>query len=433
MNIEKEKLLNNAKELIKPIKGYSSLYKPNYSRNITQCLPTVYHIFGENIDEKRTFLKDSTIRKEIISISDFDVENIIFMVIDSLGFTQFLDYTNILSKSLVFPVSSVFPSITSSAIMSIHTGSFPEEHGILGYKILFDELGVLVNTLKLSTDKAQYRDSLTKVGVDFSKFIWEKSMHFNEYNKIMDVSLYAHNIAYTGLSTLINKIENTIAYGNLIDGISIISKLIKMKKFNKKLIHFYIDEIDYLSHLYGPKSKHVEFSIKLLEEKLLFLKKSISNEEAKKTLLFIVSDHGQHEVNPEKIVRFSEDEINQLSNLLRSKPGKSGRTLHFYTEDSKIEEVKQLLEIKFENKGCVFTFNELYETLEIEHINFRENVRNRIGDIIVILTNENTASYKKDNEEEGEELIENELLGQHGGISFEELCSLTALIKLSEL
>jgi hypothetical protein len=425
-----EELIKQSHSLIKPIPGFSKLYKPNYNRNIVKCLPTAYSCLNRNFKSENTLFGDNKLRPFLKEILNDEIENIIFIILDSLGFNEFLKFSEILKeKAFYFPISSVFPTITSSAITSIHTGSYPEQHGILGYKILFDELGLIINTLRFSTEKAPYSDSLSKIGIDMKKLIWRDSLHLkSESDKILDVSLYQNSIARSGLSTIINQSENTIPYANIIDGFSIISKILKQSKM--KLIHIYTELFDLLFHKYGINSYQSKFGFEYFEGVLKFLKKIVNPKIANKTVLMMVSDHGQQAVNPNNIIKFTKSEVKEFSKILRSPPGKSGRTLHFYSIEDKIQDVYELISSKITDEGYVFTFDQISNIIKFKNKDI-SNVRRRLGDVLVLLTDNNNATYKI--ESENDDLIESYLLGQHGSLSFEEVNSFCGLIKLKDI
>ncbi|MHA1409843.1 MAG: alkaline phosphatase family protein [Candidatus Odinarchaeia archaeon] len=429
--IEAEKLIHQAESLIKPVKQYEGLYLPNYKRNITQVLPTIMKALGRDLRED-TLYNDGYLKPYLKEVFSEDTMNVVFLVIDSLGFNDFLENSKLLKeKMLFFPISSVFPSITSSAITSIHTGSYPEEHGILGYKILIDELGVLVNTLNFATEGKGVKGSLIKAGIDFKKFIWKKSLHLAEHDQedFLDVSLYNTSIAKSGLSTIINSEENIIPFENMVDGFSLIAKALN-RKHSHKLIHMYLDIIDIIYHKYGPRSYQSKFSFELIEGFLQFLIKLLNNEDIKNTVLVIVSDHGQHHTTPEKVIKFDKGEVEKFSRVLRIKPGKSGRTLHFYSLADKVEEAYEMITEKIGGRGYTFTFNEISKIIEFKTKDLNK-VKMRLGDIITILKNDYTASYKI--EEKQIHKTDTALLGQHGGLSFEELNSFCGIIRLADI
>lgn len=427
--LDQEKIIKESLQLFKPVKGFNDIRKPNYHRNITMVLPTLMRSLGMEPDDKSTLYSDNRLKNQLTDILSADISNIIFLVVDSLGFKQFIKFSKLIAaKSFYFPLSSVFPSITSTAIMSLHTGVTPEQHGLLGYKIFIEELGTIIDTLKFSSEKAQFRDSLTKLGLDFSNYLWEQSLH-KQLNRedILDVALYHYTIASTGLSTVLH--DNIISFGDMIDAFSLTNRLL-CKGDNKKLIHIYLDGIDELSHKYGPESLQVELGLKILEESLKAIKIGLPEETAKKTILVLTSDHGQHETDPNQTINLPYAESDEAAKYFRSSIGKSGRTLHFYIKPGMLDEAYSFLSDTIWDRGLLLKHEDLKKTIIHSKVHSLK-VKQRLGDIICILTGGYTANLK--NNEPENKLIATPLLGQHGGLTYDELCSICAFINLKEI
>ncbi|MEM2110053.1 MAG: alkaline phosphatase family protein [Candidatus Odinarchaeota archaeon] len=428
--LDRDKLIEELTQFIKPIKGFDGIYRPNYDRNITMILPTLIRSLGLELGECETLYSDSRLKNILADILNDNIENIVFIVMDSLGFKQFNKYSRFfVENAFYFPVSSVFPTITSTAIMSLHTGKYPEQHGLLGYKILIAELGTIIDTLKFSSEKAQFRDSLTKLGLNFSNYLWEQSIHKNiSKDSLMDVSLYNYSIAATGLSTILH--NNIVSFGDIIDAFSLANKLLCKEDNKKKLIHIYLDMVDELSHKYGPESPQIEMSFKMFEESLKAIKLGLTEEVAEKTVLVLTSDHGQRTVDPSKILNMQDIDSEVNAKYFRGGVGKSGRTLHFYTKPGMFDEAFNLISETVSDRGFVFKYEELAKLIfHKKPSNFK--VKQRMGDIICVLTGEHTASLK--NHEGENKIVDATLLGQHGGLSYDELCSVCAFINLKEI
>ncbi len=427
--LDQEKLVEESLQLIKPVKGFTDICKPNYQRSITMVLPTLMQALGIEVDNKTTLYSDARLKNRLKEILSGEISNIIFLVIDSLGFKQFVKYSKVIAaKSFYFPLSSVFPSITSTAIMSLHTGVPPEQHGLLGYKIFIEELGTIIDTLKFSSEKAQFRDSLTKLGLDFSNYLWRQSLHkqVNEEN-ILDVSLYHYTIASTGLSSVLH--NNIVSFGDPIDAFSLAGKLL-CKENDRKLLHIYLEVVDELSHKYGPESLQVEMSFKILEESLKAIKLGLPEDIAKRTILVLTSDHGQHATNPSQIINMQGLESEENVKYFRSGIGKSGRTLHFYVKPEMLDEGYSLISDIIGDRGMVFKYEDLKKII-FQRKNYNLKVKQRLGDIICVLTGGYTANLK--NNESENRIIDTPLLGQHGGLTYDELCSVCAFINLKEI
>ncbi|MHA1237966.1 MAG: alkaline phosphatase family protein [Candidatus Odinarchaeia archaeon] len=423
--IEETEFIDQNEHILKPWFN-NDCFKPNVQRSIWKALPTALTYLGVEVEREDTFMEENYCRRIIEQSGLDEVENLIFMVIDSLGTLPFLKFSKFMKEnSFGFPISSIFPTITSSAIVSIETALPPEVHGIMGHKIFLDEIGTVVNTLRMATYQANWRDSLVRVGVNARSLMWaEKKYNLED---VKEVFMLHEEIATTGLSHFFMDKNKVLPYSNLIDAFSLIRRLLEKYDGEKIFLNFYLDTLDTLSHRYGPDSIEVKIAVELIEK---FLKDTISNIEkniGKKTVIFIVSDHGQTSVNPDKNITVTREEVDELKELMRGDIGKSGRTLHFYAKEDKVDELYEHLTNSFHESGYVLPFNAFSELFQGNRV---ENVKKRLGDILVVLKPGFNVKFKKDSEEE-EVIIERSFLGQHGGLTFEELSSCFLILPLS--
>lgn len=214
------------KSLVKEAVITPGLFRPNYKRCIHMVLPTALSFLGLRLpSEKYASLSDiKSLRKTMEDSSCFDAEKVIMIVADSVGVGQFQksDYlAKIYRKFNGFQLSSVFPTITSTALSSIHLAATPGVHGIFGHKIFFKELGAVVDTLKMSTLTYGARDALVRVGIDVRALIYCPSPYdLVEEQGIEHIELLEDEIAGTGLSNMIYRKQVARGFNNLIDAFS---------------------------------------------------------------------------------------------------------------------------------------------------------------------------------------------------------------------
>ncbi|NIV33463.1 MAG: alkaline phosphatase family protein, partial [Anaerolineae bacterium] len=66
----------------------------------------------------------------------------------------------------LIPLTSVFPSTTDAALVSLSTGRPPAEHGWLAYTMYLRELGIAANAILLSSVWTRKTDELLGWGLD---------------------------------------------------------------------------------------------------------------------------------------------------------------------------------------------------------------------------------------------------------------------------
>ena len=83
-------------------------------------------------------------------------KRIVMLLVDALGYNQLIRlmeqnesdfWQRKLGASKLFPITSISPSTTASALTTIWTGTTPHEHGIIGYEMWVKSLGMVINTI----------------------------------------------------------------------------------------------------------------------------------------------------------------------------------------------------------------------------------------------------------------------------------------------
>jgi len=423
------------KSLVRESNLTPGLFRPNYKRSIHMALPTALSFLGLRLPEKKySFLSDTkSLRKTMEDNSCFDVDKVIMIVADSVGVEQFKKFSylaGVHNELGGFELSSVFPTITSTALASIHLAVTPGIHGVFGHKIYFKELGAVVDTLKMSTMSFRARDALVRVGIDVRALSYCGSPYdLVEQQGIEHVELLENEIAGTGLSNMIYRRQVAHGFSNLIDAFSIAKSVLEQERDKKIILNLYTGILDALSHKYGPLSEEYGLGARFLEENIRRLIRSISDSVAEKTAFIFFSDHGQDSIDPKLNIVFTKNEIEEFSKLLRAPMGKSGRVLHFYVKKGCEEKLLRALRDKIREQGYIVTFEEASREF-VGRIIYPEMSRQRLGDIIVLLKKSVNVETQKD-ESQGD--WEAQFLGSHGSTTLNETLVPFVSARLSKL
>ncbi len=366
---------------LKSLPGRDDLFFPSFEDNISKVLPSVLTLYDFKYPKNQTLLSSLDKKDGWKRTQENEISNIVFIVLDALGLNEFMKYSKLLRKlyePFGIPLSSVFPTITSTCIASLKFGTLPVDHGILGHKINFSEINNVVDTLTLKTDMGF---NLSKVGVDVKSWIWSDFLLSN-YN-INHILVIEDSIANSGLSELVNEKQNAIGYFSHVDCFAATQRILEKSNTKQKtLIDLYIGSLDSISHRYSTDSLTLMDEIQNIEELLFKMLKRLDPEIASKTAVVITADHGQENLSSEnRIVITSEDE-EIISPMLKTR-GRSGRVIHLYSKEGKRDEVVQWFSEKIGDKGIIFTEEE-YPTV-MGNGSQSSKVIERIGDIQIIL------------------------------------------------
>jgi hypothetical protein len=103
------------------------------------------------------------------------LQRIVLVVLDALGYRMLRGmwaggegkvFSDIADAGRFFPLTSVFPSTTSAALVTLRTGRPPAEHGWLAYEMYLREFGVAANAILLCPVWSAERDMLVSWGLD---------------------------------------------------------------------------------------------------------------------------------------------------------------------------------------------------------------------------------------------------------------------------
>ncbi|MFX0197933.1 MAG: alkaline phosphatase family protein [Candidatus Hodarchaeota archaeon] len=419
------------------------LYEPDFEKSICGVMPTAFELLGLSVPTKvahysfSKFIEGKTaILQNILNLSD-SPRHIVNVLIDSWGVGNLSnnlesDFDKLFFALNGFLISSVFPTITSSAVVSWHMGVPPSEHGLLGHKIFFKEIGTVVDTLNLRTVTGQGgRDSLVRVGLRPKKWLWSPPL-YNELEKsdVLHIELLSRELARTGLSHFLHSNKTSsivIGCNDLVDIFATARELIvRINKRKKLLMNIYLGEFDWLAHKFGPQSPEGAEGLKHIMDALKWFLFSLSEPLLKETVLTLSADHGQVDTNLMPPVSFSRTQQEFLiQEMLCTIPGRSGRITHFYVKPGKENDLITYLEKVVDTRGVIIPADEAHSLLNVNTVS--DQIRSRFGDILVLLDPGTQFAFESKGEDsdvfseiEGE-LADFPMKGSHGSLSFQEL------------
>lgn len=113
---------------------------PDYNNSIVNLASSIIRHFGANCGHDTLPCLDGYLAK--------GYKNVVLLLFDGIGVDS-LEYhlpeNSFLRKHFIKEISSVFPSTTTAATVSITSGLTPAEHGWLGWSLYFKEINHVVN------------------------------------------------------------------------------------------------------------------------------------------------------------------------------------------------------------------------------------------------------------------------------------------------
>ncbi|MFX0066514.1 MAG: alkaline phosphatase family protein [Candidatus Hermodarchaeota archaeon] len=421
-----------------------SFFAPNYNQCITQLMPSMIQLL--DIPVSGDILPRTLIDRD----SDYDIS--INLMIDSLGFKQWQDLHNRIKPDFFdlynnlngFALSSVFPTITSTAITSYHTGHRPIEHGILGHRINLPEVGTIVDTLRIGSSDPRGKfmpDSFYRVGINPQAWLFRPNSLYHEFEEHGGVRVEISHLGIhrTGLSHFFRTYSNQEhLYGRttVIDAFSTAKRVIKklITTGQKGLLNIYFAELDTASHLYGSRSNNYFREMQHILDAFQWFVQELPS---KKILVSITGDHGQTSIDPNNTIKDLSTHLPHASLLYNT-----GRVLHCHTDEPEL--LYDELIALFQDKAAIVDLPTALKLLGgNEGISslIHAKVRERIGDFQILLKSGygvSTYDFPIDglistNNTKEEPFLKRELLASHGSLTLDELIVPTLIADVNEL
>ncbi len=212
---------------------------------------------------------------------------------------------NLYSKSDAFKrlsaikISSIFPSSTDSASVSLVSGLNPGMHGVIGYKSFIKLAGAIVkpleNTYASSFHSFNLLNGIGKLNQMFKVNTIFKILSKKKIRNLVITPDFTANSSFSSL--VFDGATEVIGYDNMWDALHIYRNAVLDDSI--KFVHIYFPYIDTIEHMYGHES------IEAIEAAEYIIGKITKINENAKSNVIITADHGHRNVS--RIVDFSDN------------------------------------------------------------------------------------------------------------------------------
>jgi hypothetical protein len=416
-----------------PMQEGTGFVYPRYDQNCIANIPgTILDFFGVNHDLSKLPMELTT-----------EVEGankVVLFVLDGFGYNQFIRYhkeqkflSSLAEKSDVFHLTSIFPSQTTNALTSLNTGLTPQEHGLFEYYIYIKEVDRIVNTLRFEPLGSRVRNELLDRG--FSPEILFNGHTIQSRLKEAGIKSFTHiyaSYAYSHYSKLLFKDSAFIPSLKSSDLIVTLKKKLEQEK-GPAYFFVHLSNLDTISHEYGPNSYEYEAelsAISYLMNKELIQK--IDPQTAKETLLMLTSDHGGVNITPQDTT-YLNGFCNILDNLQNGKSGNkilptgSARDVFLHIKPDKLVETQESLQKRVGHKAKIIETKDAINNGLFGRGKPRKKFVDRAGNLLILPYDKETVWFDHFPE------IKYNPIGQHGGLSSEEMIVPLAVTRLDSI
>ncbi|MBU0530682.1 MAG: alkaline phosphatase family protein [Candidatus Aenigmatarchaeota archaeon] len=385
---------------------------PNYSGlGLANIVPSVCKILGAPLPNQNILSDD------IVDYDEMkDIKEVVFLLADGIGYNNLLwemkqhklNFSR--HKDEIIPLTSIYPSTTTTALATLATGATPQEHGIMGYKLFLKEFGLISNMISFAPILG-YVDFMA-LGIDPYKFLGIDTVYKHmKSNGIEPNVMLPKTYKNSALTNMLYRNANIIGYSSYSRMFSRVRKALGKKKTHKKrFTYIYWDLYDTQAHINGIKTEKSSEVVKTLDTNLF---EDLMDKINKPDTLFIMSaDHGF--VNIDDTYFFHEHE--ELMDMLIIPPSGEQRFSYLFVKNGKLDEVKAYVKSNL-NKQAFAIESEKAIKMGLMGLNDpRKETINRMGDLILIPKKNDAFNYAYTIED-----ILIRMKANHGGISEDEM------------
>ncbi len=327
------------------------LYKPNLKNSVAGVLPEILkRLHGIDTKLLKNTVVNSTVGSAIDENYPSGYKNVFLLIADGVGAKHLTQIGGSLADNIQNQgrvVSSLFPTMTATIMTSLSYGLNPTSHGVVGYNIIHDNIGIW-NALNLQYIQNNMQRSILD-DIPLSELV-NGSALIDLIKDKFNTTFISPHMPRPNLLNIIAPNQKIHEYETIEQAVTNAFKgLNSTTSDTGSLVALYYPLPDHYGHHYSPESPQYAEAIRGAEKIInaMLQHPSIKNQD---TAVFLISDHGQSRIDHDISRWMDREQWNYHKNrgfLL----GTSGRTIHLYTD--KIDEGRELMEKLADDRGYV--------------------------------------------------------------------------------
>jgi predicted AlkP superfamily pyrophosphatase or phosphodiesterase len=346
---------------------------------------------------------------------------VVLVVLDALGYRMLQrmlakgdgqGFYHIAEAGRMVPLTSVFPSTTDAALVSLRTGRPPAEHGWLAYTMYLREMGIASNAILLCPVWTRQPDLLLEWGLDPEALVTVPTLaeQLGTMGIPSKAAFYA-GFRNTGFSRMLYRGVGEIRGHHHASDLWVqLRHLLAETRGQPTFITAYWSGLDTLAHAYGPDTDLWEAEFRNVSHLLTreFLAQ-LPAQDHEGTLLLITADHGQIRIPPEHILTVEQD--SELSHHLMVPIMGESRAAFVYPRPGRTGAIRNYLDSAYPDW---FVTLDSVEALEADLMGkpIADETYARAGELLVLPRGDRALQQAQPSVP---------LVGRHGGLSQEEM------------
>lgn len=338
---------------------------------------------------------------------------ILFLLVDGFGWYNLASVwqrnahvADIIATAQSWPLTTVFPSTTSTASASYLTALPPSQHSVLGFLMYFPEYGRNFNMLSFRSADAKWEE-LTSFGFSPDTFMHAPSvLDVLSEQQVMVGAYNFHVYAGSGLSRLIYAKHPPHPYIALAD---LLWLPLDQLPVDTPQFHFlYWSTLDTIAHMYGARSEPYALELEML---LTMLYTQILPRLGQDTALVVCADHGHIDGDDNEAVNLAT--LPGLMDLFRVPPSGEGRATQLFIKPGEVARARDILD----QTGVMLSMStqEFLDSRLLGNPPLRPDIIDRLGDLVAFPHGSRRTLYPY------EPRPHTAMVGRHGGLSPQEM------------
>ena len=340
--------------------------------------------------------------------------NVLLLVVDGLGYRYLREAHagSILCRHLRGSMTSVFPSTTATAITAIMSGLAPQQHGVTGWHVYFEEIGAVGAVLPFRlrpTDEPLARLGLRPDQVFTHRSFFDRVAVTTHVVAPASIVHSDFNIAHSGGA-------QRHAYSSLEQFFRTIALALRGRS-ERKLVYAYYPELDSAAHEHGIGSRHSAEILRRFDAGLGRLLSALSGSDV---TVLVTADHGF--IDAPAAERIDVGDHPRLAAMLAQPLCGERRAAYCYVRPGQASAFEDYVRNELGERALVFESRALVEAGWFGPGTPHPRLQSRIGDYVLLMQGGATIKDWMPGERR------HTLVGVHGGTSADEMLVPLAVI-----
>ncbi len=231
---------------------------------------------------------------------------LLLLLVDGLGWFPFSAWSRRSRSSAApawaagaHPITTVYPTTTVAALVSLSTGTTPAQHGVVAPNLYLPRLGGVIDVLRMARIESAGREELvgpdgTLSGISGAPPLFRRGLSGTAVSR--------EAFRGTGFSRLLYEGAEFVGYATASDFAHTLAEVLG-RPAPPPVVFAYWDELDTVQHLRGVDPRLVDFELDRLVGLLGHVARTLGPSRARSVRALVSADHGFVPVDPARQLR----------------------------------------------------------------------------------------------------------------------------------